>query len=127
MTNSNNKPFYDPTKRGKLEPIKTKKSSGKKKIAIIWVLGFAIILIIILILFYQFGVMNTEIDQKKFIGTWHIKTEIGGFIGFDMKFNSNKTLEMGEEGKTEIVGTWKLSNNKLKLSIYSPTFSIYNG
>jgi len=127
MSISNKEPFYDPTKKGKIKPIEFKKQSNKKSM-IAWILGISIIIIIVLLILYQFSLFNKDIEEKKFIGTWHIKTEAhGDFIGFDMKFNSNYTLEIGEPADTYPVGAWEISGNKLRLRIDTSEFSLYHG
>jgi len=94
-----------------MQPTKSKKGLIIALVAII-----AIVVIIVVVVLLLGGTLSTlSGDASKFVGTW--ETDVGGYFTYEMKFNSDKSLEYGMADYSIKVGTWNVQNNKLIIEI----------
>ena len=83
-------PYQQPIQQQTYAPMQPTKSKKGLIIAIIAIIAIVIIIAIVVLLL---GGTTLSGDASKFVGTW--ETNVGGYFTYEMKFNSDKSLEYG--------------------------------
>lgn len=97
-------------------PMPPKKSKTGLIVGIVVIVVILVVLLAVVFMFFGGG-LSAE-DESDFYGTW--QATIGDMLNYEMVFNSDNTLEYGISGYVVDIGTWKVSNNKLVLTIAIP-------
>jgi len=95
------------------------KKSKKLLFGIIGAIIAVVVIILLVLLVLQPGGIGG--DEGKFVGTWEADVGFGTYT-YTYVFNSDKSLELGVDmggigSGTSTVGTWKVENGKLVLTV----------
>ena len=106
-------PPQQPMPQQTYAPTQPKKTNTKLILGII--IAIVAIVVVLLVVFLFLGGGGLSGEAGKFVGTWEV--DISGFFTYEMKFNSDKSLEYGMSGYSSVVGTWDVQDGKLVTEI----------
>ena len=97
-------------------PMQPKKSKTGLIIGIIIIVVILVVLLVAAFMFFGGGM--TSGSGSEFYGAW--ETTMGDMMTYEIIFDSDNSLKYSITGYVVEIGTWKVNNNKLNLTIDIP-------